>query len=181
MKQRSSMMMINKKIIKCHVTRGIRTKTRVASTNRRYQYHLRTQRSQMIPLLAKSTSIEQIQRHNYCMGTVSTESAYGNNKYLPAMISTSSWPASEDEEADFTFVIDNKCKFALEVQDEMSLDSDNSNNSIIIIIIILRNLLATYSSKTKDLFNCHVLHHSKTAGAIGMYFPSSQRGRKQGN
>jgi len=50
-----------------------------------------------------------------------------------------------------------------------------------IIIIILRNLPATYSSKTKDLFNCHVLHHSKTAGAIGMYFPSSQIGRKQGN
>ena len=128
------MMMINKKIIKCHVTRGIRTKTRVASTNRRYQYHLRTQRSQMIPLLAKSTSIEQIQRHNYCMGTVSTESAYGNNKYLPAMISTSSWPASEDEEADFTFVIDNKCKFALEVQDEMSLESDNSNDSLCLLL-----------------------------------------------
>ena len=131
-KQQSSMRIMNKKIIKCCFTRGIRSKTKVASYNRRS--YSRRRRSPMIPFLAESTSTKHIQRHAYCMGTVSTESAYGNNKYLPTMISISSWPASEDEEADFTFVIDNKCKFALEVQDEMSLESDNSNDSLCLLL-----------------------------------------------
>ena len=40
----------------------------------------------------------------------------------------------------------------------------------LIVIIILINLSATLNAdKTKDLFNCHVLHHSKAAGAADLF------------